>query len=437
VTIAGRLSEAGVSEVEAQRKAALFEKLPPGETRLFVPGRIEVLGKHTDYAGGRSLLCAVERGFCVSASARKDRLVRLADAGRGLEAEVPLEAEHGHGAPEGGWVIYASTVARRLAQNFSGPLCGADIAFASDLPRSSGLSSSSALVVAIFSALADVNRLADRPEYRDNIRSAEDLGGYLGCLENGRTFRQLQGVSGVGTFGGSEDHTAILCCRPNELAQYAFCPVRRERSIPMPAGLTFAVASSGISADKAGGARDKYNRLSLSAAAILDLWNRKSGRGDDTLLAAATSSPGAADAIIELLHGAPYPSFDPSFLAGRFKQFLEETTRIIPETAEALARHDLDAAGRLVERSQELAERFLGNQVPETIFLAREARRLGAVAASAFGAGFGGSVWALVAEADAEGFRARWTRSYARSFPGAADAEFFVTRAGPGVSRLG
>ncbi len=50
----------------------------------------------------------------------------------------------------------------------------------------------------------------------------------------------------------------------------------------------------------------------------------------------------------------------------------------------------------MAERSQEAAERWLGNQIPETIALARLARHVGATAASAFGAGFGGSVWALV-----------------------------------------
>jgi galactokinase len=105
--------------------------------------------------------------------------------------------------------------------------------------------------------------------------------------------------------------------------------------------------------------------------------------------------------------------------------------------ADALARGDLAAIGPLVDRSQELAERFLGNQIPETIALAREARRLGAVAASAFGAGFGGSVWALVATAEAETFRARWSEAYSRSFPAAsAAADFFATRAGPGLVRL-
>jgi len=46
---------------------------------FFVPGRIEVLGKHTDYAGGRSLLCAMERGFAVLARPRTDAVVRAVD----------------------------------------------------------------------------------------------------------------------------------------------------------------------------------------------------------------------------------------------------------------------------------------------------------------------------------------------------------------------
>ena len=75
-----RLVEAGLTPAEARRKRELFADVetafrrqgaPSGEAlRWFVPGRIEVLGKHTDYAGGRSLLCAVGRGFCVAASPR-------------------------------------------------------------------------------------------------------------------------------------------------------------------------------------------------------------------------------------------------------------------------------------------------------------------------------------------------------------------------------
>src|SRR5258708_3213568 len=85
-----RLAAAGLSGVEGARKAQLFAETarvvtsaagadPDTLRHWFVPGRIEVLGKHTDYAGGRSLLCAVERGFCVSASPRRDGVLQVTD----------------------------------------------------------------------------------------------------------------------------------------------------------------------------------------------------------------------------------------------------------------------------------------------------------------------------------------------------------------------
>jgi len=88
--------------------------------------------------------------------------------------------------------------------------------------------------------------------------------------------------------------------------------------------------------------------------------------------------------------------------------------------------------GTLVDRSQSLAEQALENQVPETIHLARSARELGAVAASAFGAGFGGAVWAMVPAAGSDTFAQRWRESYINAFPArAAVARFVTTRPGP------
>ena len=78
------------------------------------------------------------------------------------------------------------------------------------------------------------------------------------------------------------------------------------------------------------------------------------------------------------------------------------------------------------------------NQVPETIWLAKEARRLGAIAGSAFGAGFGGSVWALVASESAAEFARRWQQAYEASpFPARVSSQFFVTAAGPHIILLG
>ena len=403
--------------------------------RWFVPGRVEVLGKHTDYAGGRSLLCTVGRGFCAAAAARSDRLVRVADVAKGVTAEAALDAGL---EPSGSdWSVYLQTVAARVAQNFAGPLRGAEVVIASDLPGASGLSSSSALIIALFTALRAVNALDERTEWRENIRTPEDLAGYLGSVENGQDFAGLPGRRGAGAFTGSEDQTAILCSRSGELAQYAFLPVRRERDVPLEPEWSFVIAASGVPSDKTGTVKEKYNRISLAARAILDLWNRSTRRGDPSLHAAAHSLPDAAERIRNLIRVLPVPGFDSGYLRGRFDQLLEESDELVPGVAAQLARRDVLPIGPLVDRSQELSETGLQNQVDETIFLAHEARSLGAAAASAFGGGFGGSVWALARTSEAEAFRRRWAERYTSSFPGRTEsARFFTTRPGPPVVEL-
>jgi galactokinase len=101
----------------------------------------------------------------------------------------------------------------------------------------------------------------------------------------------------------------------------------------------------------------------------------------------------------------------------------------------ALQRNDLATLGHVVDRSQEAAERLLGNQIPETSWLARSARERGAVAASAFGAGWGGSVWALVPASGAVTFMEDWSRAYREKFP-ERDGTFFITRAASAARRL-
>ena len=132
-----------------------------------------------------------------------------------------------------------------------------------------------------------------------------------------------------------------------------------------------------------------------------------------------------------------HPRFTPDAMLARLDHFVHEAIDIIPRASDALARGDLDTFGALVDDSQAAAERWLANQIPETIALARLARAHGAVAASAFGAGFGGSVWALVRADDAPAFIDTWRRDYLDRFPDhAALAQFFVTMPGPARFRL-
>jgi galactokinase len=401
--------------------------------RFFVPGRIEVFGKHTDYAGGRSLVCAVEHGFVVAAAPRKDDRVRVLDVAGGREVLLGLDPRLPE--PREAWSRYPATVFRRVARNFDEARTGADVAFLSDLPLASGMSSSSAFMVAMFLAIGAANRLEDHPAYRRDIRSPQDLSGYLATVENGQSFGALTGDRGVGTFGGSEDHTAMLCCRAGELSQYSFCPVRHERQVPAPAGHVFVVAVSGVIAEKTGAARNAYNRASLAVQAILDAWRAASGREDASLASAVAN--GAAREIDDILKRATVGGFTADVLKARFEQFVEESSSLVPAAGDAIQAADLERLGTLSDRSQWLAEHLLRNQVPETVALAASARELGAVAASAFGAGFGGSVWALVRAAAVQEFVERWRAGYASRFPEAASrAAFLTTRPGPAAMAL-
>lgn len=427
--------EAAIKTTALRRADGVLDAAGAGSRRwnAWVPGRIEIFGKHTDYAGGRSLLCAVENGFVVRAAARTDQVVRAVNVTSGashttaIGPSLPLEDREG-------WELYVDTVARRMARNFSTAVRGVDLAFVSDLPVAAGMSSSSALVIATFMSIAEANDLRDQPEYRHAIATPEDLASYLGCVENGQAFGALSGDAGVGTFGGSEDHVAILCSSAGHATQYAFAPVRREGGYRVPTDHRFVIASSGVTAEKTAGARERYNRMSLMVRHLLGEWNRATQRLDGSLADAARSAPDAPQRLRTVAAQAGSSEFDGQSLVRRLDQFLLESFEIVPAAGVALAAGDWASLGALADRSQRATEIWLGNQVPETMALARSARALGARAASAFGAGFGGSVWALVPASEANEFAERWSARYTERFPRTAiRADFFVSQAGPGA----
>jgi galactokinase len=299
------------------------------------------------------------------------------------------------------------------------------------------MSSSSALMVATFLCLSAVNDLPARELYRRNIDSDLSLAEYLGTIENGQTYGQLTGDAGVGTFGGSEDHTAMLCCQAGTLNEYAYCPVHFRRAIDLDEKLTFAIASSGVTAVKTGAARERYNQASKLASAVVAEWRQATGRDDLHIAEALRSDPDAAQRLRTILRCASRQDFTPEQMTRRLEHFLIEDQQVIPAAGDALEAGDLPTFGRLVDRSQEAAEQLLGNQIPETVHLAQTAREGGAVGASSFGAGFGGSVWALVRSGEAEEFLRNWARRYEQRFPDRiADGRFFLTRPAPAAFSL-
>jgi len=402
---------------------------------FFVPGRIEVLGKHTDYAGGRSVVIAAEQGFCFAAAPRQDQVIKITavknDEVTEFKIDPNLTPQPGH------WSNYPMTVSRRLSRDFPGAFKGANIAFSSDLPPASGMSSSSAMIAGIYLISAKINKLAQRREYQNNITSRESLAGYLGAVENGQGFGTFAADKGVGTFGGSEDHTAILCCQAGRLSQYSYCPVTFEKSVSLLPDYVFAVAFSGIVAEKTGKARQKYNRASELAGTVVEICNQATAGNDLSMASVINANANDFEKIRNMLATNNSAKFSTQELINRFEHFFWESEHIIPSAMQALDNMDIIEFGMQVKHSQKLAETLLGNQVPETIFLADCSQKLGAVASSAFGAGFGGSVWAMVRSNSAEAFVNELEKSYRMKFPDSADfASFFLTPPGAAAFEL-
>lgn len=430
----------GLSNDEGLRKQVLvdlvlqhfhtFSPAPP-ECQLWVPGRLEIFGKHTDYGGGHTLVAPVPRGFIAAARSRGDAMVALHDASRREHFVVAAGSE---GTPDEalkGWRRYALTVVRRLARNFPGAPLGADIAFASDLPPASGMSSSSALIVAIASALVRLSRIDARPEWLANIVNPWDAAGYFACIENGMAFGSLAGDAGVGTHGGSEDHVALVCGKAGHASAWTYVPPVPVADVRVPDDWRFVIASSGVAARKTGAARDDYNNLSLSVRALLQAWNAHESPAP-SLRAALTSSPDAAGRLRTLIAAGADRAQN---LADRLEQFVNEDARVI-EAVGAMRDSDAASFGELSRASQEDAERLLRNQTAETSALVEIARGLGAHAASSFGAGFGGSVWALIGKEDAQSFPARWLAEYRTRFSGHETATTFEAQPGPALTWL-
>lgn len=446
--LAASLVERGLDPSERHAKEALFEQAlarfskmaasPAPNARVsaiaagepvawWVPGRLEVFGTHTDYAGGKTLVCAVPRGFGVIARPRTDGILHVIDARR--DQDVLLNAsdvERFLQSASPGWRRYVAVVLRRLARNFPGASLGADLTFASDLPRASGMSSSSALMIAVATVLVRAADLEARAEWRENISSRRDEAGYYACIENGLSFGTLSGDGGVGTHGGSEDHAAILTAAAGEMSAFAFVPMRALDTVALSPEWKFVVTASGVPAQKAGTAREAYNRLSEGTQVLLALWNRENSPAASSIGSALMSGPvalqsaassDAVDRLRALIRVSDIPEWPPAALERRLDHFIREDRRIA-EAVDAFRRADTARIGHLSAESQADAHALLGNQIPETIALAARARALGAFGARSFGAGFGGSAWALVERSRAEEFARQWSSEAFLAAPG-------------------
>ena len=434
----GQLPVRAISSRFSRAAGLLSDKLGTDCPALgaYIPGRIEFLGKHTDYAGGQSLTCAVQRAFCMVAARSEDAGLSLEDQGSGSSVFIPYKEESQ--APPLNWAVYPRAVVRRYVLNFGIPETGVSISFNSDIPRASGMSSSSAFVVGLWLCMAGLTRVDELPVFRKNVSTPTDLSEFLGCVENGARYRDLDGDDGVGTQGGAQDHTAILCSRASELGYFGYRPLKRLGRVALPEDLSFVIASSGVHANKTAGARQDYNDAVGLARRAAEIWQTKNSNHSG-LLEHVVRSPEYSPGLFQRLVEEAESDFGiQTAILDRTRQYVQETQVIIPSAIEALASEDYGRLESLISESQKSADEGLGNQVPETRFLVDAALQSGAIASSAFGAGFGGSVYALVRKKKANAVLKKWIAAYGTRFANRLrKACFFTDATGPGAFVLG
>jgi galactokinase len=187
--------------------------------RYHAPGRVNLIGEHTDYAGGLVLPVAIDRGLTVDCvPAARIRLRSPLPPGR-----VDVEAD-GTGAAEG-FGRYVAALAAELAALGRRPV-GIDGRITADLPAGAGLASSAALLVAVALALCD------------------SAGMELPALELAGVCRRAE-ERAVGLPCGIMDEAVSLLGRAGH-ALLLDCTSLAHRHVPLPAGLGLVVIDSGV-----------------------------------------------------------------------------------------------------------------------------------------------------------------------------------------------
>ena len=225
----------------------------------------------------------------------------------------------------------------------------------------------------------------------------------------------------------------MLLGRRGSLSAFSFVPMIPLDIVPLPAGWAVVIAASGVQAAKTGDARAAYNRLSDGVARLLAMWNAHQPVAD-SLAAIMARDPSAEARLRELISLSALDDWPEDALIRRLTHFQHEDARVAAAIV-ALKNADAPALGELSAASQREAAELLGNQVPETMALAAAARQCGAFAACSFGAGFGGSVWAIVEEDRAAAFVTEWVERYRQEYPQRA-AVAFLADPGPAAIAL-
>lgn len=360
-------------------------------SRVFrAPGRVNLIGEHTDYNDGFVMPAAIHLETKVHATPREDRLVKAVS--KLYIGPVEFSLDDTSAKKRGGWGDYIQGVALALEHN-GYPLQGVDMQFESTVPIGAGLSSSAALEVSAACALAALSGHEIPPmELAQICQQAENefVGMRCGIMDQ---FVALHGV---------QDNALLLDCRSLEY-----------KSVPLPENIRLVIANTMVKHELTDGA---YNDRRSDCETAAQHFGAASLR-DVTEEMIATEGEG---------------------LDERMKMRATHVVREILRTeqaADALRNSDIEMFGKLMYESHESLRDLYEVSCRELDIMVDLASKADGVFGSRMtGAGFGGCTITLIEEGSVKAFQRQLAIDYKRAT--GIEPEIYICRAIDGASEI-
>ncbi|MGH8501462.1 MAG: galactokinase [Gammaproteobacteria bacterium] len=383
--------------IDAEPLRRAFRACYDAEPRLFhAPGRVNLIGEHTDYNDGFVLPMAIDRETVAAACARDDRRVRAFS----LDQDSALEFDLDHPGPKqrGSWLDYLEGVAHAL-ESTGVRLHGADLAIASDVPVGAGLSSSAALEISVGLALTSISAAqVERVQLAFAGQRAEHdyVGIKCGIMD--------QFVAALARAG----HALLIDCRTLD-TRYIPLATPRARVVICDTHVKHTLASS------------EYNARRAECERGVELLRQQ--------LPGVRALRDVSVADFERFeHGLPEP------IRRRCRHVITENARTLA-AASALGAADLEAMGQLMYRSHDSLRDDYEVSCAELDLLVEIAKSVnGVFGARMTGGGFGGCTVNLVSDDALAQFQEMVPREYRKVTN--VEPSIYVSEAGDGAKEL-
>ena len=421
---------------------AMYKTLYGEQDVLLVraPGRVDLMGSHTDYHQGYVFPMALDKDTLIVAGKRHDKNIILNNTNKDFSAqEFTLEQEILR-SEKGSWENYVKASAQAFIRDYglehiSGMNAVIDGCPPYCVPLAAGLSSSSALLIAAAVALAELNEIS--MEIKQFARFCGEAEWYVGT--RGGFMDHFTSIL------NQKGHALFLDCRPVVMSgKETFIT----ENIPLPEGYEVAVCNTNVKKEKS--ASSEYNTRVLETKIGLELLKAHFPSAEclrdipidtrlDGLLPAKVTPEGLRqlfppEKYEDILQTAGVTEFSELKILSRCQHVLTENARVL-KGRELLKMGNIAAFGALMTESYiSIRDDFEGscpelNQLIESVL-----RFQGTLGARIAGAGWGGCAVALVESSKASEFRTHITEEYYQKT--GIQAEIFLCYPGQGAGTL-